>query len=200
MNTHSAQFATKTRVSKQAFIRPDSVERLIQQERSDRNWIPHSLAVVLISPRADQIVLVIPAKLEGTDGQYQLSLPQRRLRQGDSVWEVADSVTQDVSSVKLNRDNSMYLGSARGNKYNGATCTPYGKWVHWIGMSLGGKHYNRRLNFRSEVFKEASWCSHNQLTAMQSAFSDRKYWMLLNALQGLKRGSLAHSAAIELQR
>jgi len=187
--------------SKQAFVQTDAPDVLIAQERKVRQWLPHSVALVVTAPRMDQLLLVTPAKVAGTQGEYQLSLPQQRLQPDETIWNVATKLARDAVSVQVNQDQLLYLGSARGNKFNGQTRVSYGKWVHWLGLSLGGQQYERKPVANPDCFMAANWYAHNQLSAMASSFSQRKYWMLLNALSRLpNNGPLIRMANLELQQ
>lgn len=195
------QAAAGVRRKKQSFVKFDAPDTLIAEERTARQWLPHSVALVVTSPRMDQLLLVTPAKVSGTDGQHQLSLPQQRLHPEETILNVAADLARAAVSVRANQDQLLYLGSARGNNFSGGTRVPYGKWVHWLGLSLGGQQYERNPAADPDHFMTASWCGHNQLTAMSSAFSDRKYWMLLSALRELpNNGPLIRTANIALQQ
>jgi len=172
----------RTLSSKAAFTTNVDPRELIAAERTRRPWMSHSVAVLIVSPRVDQIALVLPEKAAKRQAEHVRVPPQRAVLPDDMVEANALTLVRSLLTVPVRPNDLHFLGSARGNVHRGGQREQYGKWVHWVGL---------RLNERNGVFKKGSsefqlayWCDTNQLLSMDTSFamSQRKYLMTLQAL------------------
>jgi len=192
----------RTSSNKAAFTTNVDPRELIAAQRTRRPWMSHSVAVLIVSPRVDQIALVLPEKVAKRQAEHVRVPPQRAVLPGETVEANALALVRSLLTVSVRPDDLHFLGSARGNVHRGGQRTPYGKWVHWIGL---------RLNQRNGVFEKGSaefqlayWCDTNQLLSMDTSFamSQRKYLMTLQALTAYHRlgveGTLIRKARARL--
>lgn len=170
-----------TKPKKAAFIVSQDPKQLIADERKERPWMAHRVAILLLSPKADQVALVLPKKAFVYGETHVRVPPQVLLPDHETVNRTALKIASDLLSVTVTIKDMQYLGSARGSVYRGAKYDPYGKWIHWVGVRLCGR--NGVLNSNSEKFLLPHWWHTNQLLSMDKVvMSDRKYLMLLQAL------------------
>jgi hypothetical protein len=169
--------------NKAAFLTGHDPDNFIKQERKKRNWMPHSVGLVVLSPRGDQVALVLPQKAVGRGADNVRVPPQLKLEELDTVRKVGAVLIRQLLQTPPSQTKLVFLGSGRGNIYrNKDTVVQYGKWIHFMGLQL--TQTGRGL-FRndSELFAVAHWCSARQLLAMDTyAMSDRKYLLTLQAL------------------
>jgi hypothetical protein len=166
---------------KAAFVVGQDPKQLIINERENRSWIGHRVAVLAVSPRADQLGLVLPAKA-ARNGAHEVRVPpQVILPETETVQRTALGVARSLLTVNVTIKDMQYLGSARGSVYRGTKYDPYGKWIHWVGVRLKGR--NGVLNTGTDDFLEPAWWHTNQLLATgNELMSERKYLMVLQAL------------------
>jgi len=143
--------------------------------------MPHRVAVLVVSPKVDQIALVLPKKAADHKDDHVRVPPQVPLPDNETVERTALHVGSQLLTVTVTSKDMQYLGSARGTLYRGGKRDPYGKWIHWVGIRLSGR--NGVFDSSSDEFLLPHWWHTNQLLAMDElVMSDRKYLMLLQAL------------------
>jgi hypothetical protein len=167
--------------NKAAFVVSSDPTTLIARERENRSWMKHSVVLLIVSPKVDQIALVLPRKVADRGESHVRTPPQQALPKDETVNRVALEIVRTLVTQKVSSERLQFLGSTRGNVNRGGQQQPYGKWVHWVGV---------RLEERNGVFTKdpaslglAHWCHTNQLLSMDTyAMSERKYMMTLQAL------------------
>ena len=166
---------------KAAFVRHVDPDVFIRKERIARPWMRHSVALLIISPRVDQVVLALPQKAADRGASHVRVVPQRGLSRTDTVTTVAAHMARGLLTLPVSHKELVYLGSGRGNAYRGQTPVKYGKGIHWVGLR---RHQTARVfDPDCEQFQFAHWCSANHLLAMDThAMSERKYILTLQAL------------------
>ena len=189
-------------VSKRAaFIRPVDVDKFIAANQRRRPFLPHRVAVLILSTRTDSVFLVQPrSALE--NGAPQVRVPPQYKLQG-TVRDTAMDIMRDTITHRVHRNDLVYIGSTYGNKYQGAKVIPYGKMIHWMGVCIPRKR--KVFNPRSVFYSLGYWCTQNQLCSMQGvSMSDRKYMMTMQAILQYasvtrQEVKLAHTAGRKLQ-
>lgn len=153
----------------------------VREEREKRSWMKHSVALLVLSPRLDQLALVLPQKAANRDGENVRVPPQKKLLPTGMVVPTAGDIARELLNIRVSNDDLLYLGSGRGNAHRGDQSVPYGKWIHWVGLHLG--QTRGVFNADSQEFQFAHWCSANHLLAMDTfAMSECKYVLTLQAL------------------
>ncbi len=167
--------------NKAAFVRHADPNIFARVERRKRNWMKHSVAVLVLSPRVDQVALVLPQKAADRGADNVRVPPQQKLLPTDMVQPTAAKILRELLTIHVPNDDMLYLGTGRGNAHRGGQSIQYGKWVHWVGVHLGKTR--GVFNQESDRFQFAHWCSANHLLAMDRfAMSDRKYMLTLQAI------------------
>ena len=166
--------------NKAAFIKHPDVDVFIRNEKKKRPWMRHSVAFLVLPPRADSVALVLPKKAAERGATQVRVPPQCALLKNGTVKETAACIARDLLTERVKLDDLLYLGSGRGNSHLGGKANPYGKGVHWVGIRL-----NKRSSFaNSDRYQLAHWCAGNHLLATVNslAMSQRKYMLTLQAL------------------
>lgn len=166
---------------KAAFVNHHNPDEFIAAERHKRGWMRHSVALLVVSPRVDQIALGLPAKAADRGDTHVRVPPQMRLEPGQWVGMTGLKMARSVLSLPVRSDDLKYLGSGRGNAHRGSSVVPYGKWIHWVGVHL--HDYDALRSSLNGDFQFMHWCATNHLLSLeQYAMSERKYLMTLQAL------------------
>lgn len=190
--------------NKAAFLTRHDPDELVKQQRKLRSWMPHSVAVLVLSPRGDQVALVLPKKANGRGAEHVRVPPQVSLDKMSTVSMTGALLLRQLLKQPPAREKLLFLGSGRGNKYlSEVDVKMYGKWIHWVGVRLTATRDVFRKD--SQLFERPYWCSANHLLAMDTfAMSDRKYVLTLQALlafgqQGIE-GKLIAKAGQQLRQ
>lgn len=166
---------------KAAFLTGLDPRFLIDEEKRKRPWMKHSVAVVIVSPRADQIVLAQPKTAVMREAEHVCTLPQLALGCDDTVKSLAVEIANDLLQMNVRTNQAQYLGSARGNAHSSGIQQPYGKWIHFVGVRA--KTRNGLFNIACEQFQSPSWWHTNALLETgPEVMSERKYLLTLQAL------------------
>ena len=189
----SQHISTKAR-----FVTDSSPEELIQSEKDKRQWMPHSVGLLVLAPRVDGLVLVQPRKVIERGASHVVVPPQRSLDTQVGVWGTAANITKELLLVPIHQDRIRYVGSGRGNAYRSGVLQPYGKWIHWFVIYIRGS--TRVLNRESVWFVNPQWCGYKQLHEMNNyAMTTRKHMLLLQALASIDNsGQLIESTKARL--
>lgn len=169
---------------KAAFVKHPDPDVFVRQERDKRRWMRHSVAIMVLGPRVDQIALVLPKKANARGDTHVRVPPQRRLADRTAVKNEAFSVLRELLTIRVPRDDLHYLGTGRGDSFRGGTLTKYGRYVHFVGIHL---HKTQGVfNKKSEEFLLPHWYTPNQLLSMDTfAMLDSEYRLTLQALVSL---------------
>jgi len=142
--------------NKAAFITDIDPKQLITEERKKRSWMKHSVAILIVSPKVDQIALVLPKKAADRGAEHVRVPPQQTLSKDETVAHVALQMIRSLVTIPVSFDDLQFLGSARGNVHRGGQHEPYGKWVHWVGVRLSER--NGVFNKDASQVQLAHWC------------------------------------------
>lgn len=167
--------------NKAEFIVNPDPRNLIDAERTKRPWMKHSVALLIVSRKVDQIGLVLPASAASREVNNVRVPPQQYLRRDEGVDQSALRIAGGLVAHNVKSEDLTFLGSARGNLYREGQRMSYGKWVHWVGLHL--KRRNGVFNENPTEFAQAHWYHTNQLLAMNEyVMTERKFVMMLQAL------------------
>ncbi len=194
------------------FTRHRYVDEFVRRERERNHHIPHSVCLLILSPRGDQVGLVSPVKAHENAQEHVLVPPQIRMSR-DSIKSVCHSGDYDLvaasvsetalvlaravlnrsvrsnlntfyaSAVSKPEDNMLiYLGSTRGDNVVGEQRNRWAKHVHWAAVRLSDAAQAFRSN--SSVYFDPQWCqgSRLQVLPMYDAMSMRKSEMVYQAI------------------
>ena len=146
--------------------------------------MPHSVGLLVLAPRVDQLVLVRPRKVVERGAAHVLVPPQWSLDTQLGLRGTAAAITKELLLVPIHDERIQYVGSGRGNAYRSGTVTPYGKWIHWFMIHIRGNM--RVFNHESGRFVDPQWCGHKQLHEMHTyAMTKRKHTLVLQALASI---------------
>jgi hypothetical protein len=163
------------------FVTAEAPDKLVQQERNRRPWMRHSVVLLILSPRVNELALVQPQKALDRDGEHVVVPPQCSLEMGDNVVGAAIQISEDVLNVPIHPDRFMYFGSGRGNSYGSGVLKPYSKWVHFVAVHIRGN--KSVLNRSSHGFVRPQWHGVKSLESMgMYAMTRRKHEMIMQAL------------------
>ncbi|MCA9368049.1 hypothetical protein KC887_07385 [Candidatus Kaiserbacteria bacterium] len=181
-------------------MRHSDPDQFIQGERRQRQWLSHSVALLVVSPRVDQIVMALPKKVLERGVTHTRTPPQIRLQQYVTARTAALELCRATftEGISVASQRLLYLGSGRGNAHAGESVRLYGKHIHWFGIRL---HQTKVLRKDSSRFAELHWCSTNHFLAMDTfAMSDRKYLLTLQALAAFAALGLEGKLVLEARR
>jgi len=184
--------------AKARFVTDSSPEELIKSEKEKRQWMQHSVGLLVLAPRVDGLVLAQPRKVIERGASHVVVPPQRSLDTQVGVWGTAANISKELLLVPIHGDRIKYVGSGRGNAYGAGVMQPYGKWIHWFMIHIRGN--KRVLNRESEWFVNPQWCEYQQLHEMNKyAMTTRKHILLLQALASIDNsGKLIESTKARL--
>ncbi len=199
---------------KAAFTRQKNPDLFIANQKIKRPFMPHSVALLVLSPRGDMIATAVHKTAVERGRQYIQSPPQLRMSTQQiggisPVAETADEITVQKIALSIAKyflnisfterndkhfyapsaDEAMkynrlwYVGSARGNKYDGAgNVVPYGKWIHWVLVRVSDT--KRVFCTDSPVYESYQWVSTGELALLPQSqqMSQRKLQMIDQAL------------------
>lgn len=190
--------------NKAAFLTGHDPDDFAKKQRLKRNWMPQSVALLVLSPRGDQVALVLPKKANGRGAEHVRVPPQMTLGKMSTVGMTGGMLMRQLLNKPPSQKELIFLGSGRGNTYRSEDdVVMYGKWIHWVGIQLKSTQHVFRKD--SELFKFSHWCTARQLLEISDiTMSDRKYILTLQALlafsmQGIE-GKLIAKAGQQLQQ
>lgn len=143
----------------------------------------HSVAVLVLSPRADQVAVTLPKKAAERGAEHVRVPPQGHLPDDRSVGAVAYELLQELLVSPPKRSALQYLGTGRGDAHRGEDVVRYGKWIHWMGVCLEPSKSRKVFRRDSTQFLKPHFSTGSQLLVMDTyAMSQRKYMLTLQAL------------------
>ena len=174
------------RISKRAhFLTHPFPDDLIRQERDRRPHHSHSLALLVVDPAFQHLVVARSATAAARDPMCPLVPPQLRLHTNDRLLSAAaQTITSFLQIGSEIHDRVHYLGYSFGTRSGRQS---HAKFVHWAGLVVSSedrRHRFHRLLRSTEQLTDVQWMRFSAWQHLHAGAvtSDAKHRMVMQAL------------------